>query len=112
MEGAHCRGSEACDTTPYYQPISEYGHAGNGCSVTGGHVYRGGAYPFLQGVYLYADFCSGHIWGLWRGSDGAVNNALLLPNAAAISSFGEDEAGELYVTDFGGTVHRLTAAAP
>jgi glucose/arabinose dehydrogenase len=112
MEGAHCRGGGACDTASYDQPIFEYGHAGNGCSITGGHVYRGSAIPSLQGVYLYADFCSGHIWGLWRGNDGAFKNALLLPNAAAVSSFGEDEALELYVTDFGGAVHRLVAAQP
>jgi glucose/arabinose dehydrogenase len=112
MEGAHCRGNEACDTSPYVQPVFEYGHAGNGCSITGGHVYRGQAQPALQGVYFYADFCSGNIWAWWRGSDGKMQNAKILPNAAAVASFGEDESGELYVADFGGFVHRLTATTP
>jgi hypothetical protein len=92
--------------------VYEYGHAGNGCSITGGHVYRGPAYPALQGVYFYADFCSGNIWAYWRGSDGKAQNARVLPNAAAVASFGEDENGELYVADFGGFVHRLAATTP
>ncbi len=107
MEGAHCRGDQACDTAGLQQPEFEYGHAGNGCSITGGSVYRGQAYPQLQGVYFYADFCSGNIWAYWRGTDGAAHNERVLPNAAAVASFGEDEAGELYVADFGGAIHRL-----
>ena len=59
--------------------------AGNGCSITGGGVYRGQAYSRLQGVYIYGDFCSGNIWALWRGTDGAAHNALVLPNAAAMT---------------------------
>jgi len=110
MEGAHCRGDKACNTDGLQLPVWEYGHAGNGCSITGGSVYRGQAYPALQGVYLYGDFCSGNIWAFWRGTDGTAHNARVLPNAAAMSSFGEDEAGELYIADFGGFVHRLVAA--
>jgi glucose/arabinose dehydrogenase len=109
MEGMHCRGGAACDRHAYVAPVAEYGHAGNGCSVTGGYVYRGQAYAMLRGVYFYGDFCSGNIWALWRTPGGELRNALVLPNAAAISSFGEDEAGELYVTEFGGTVRRLVA---
>ena len=112
MEGAHCRGDQPCDTAPYVQPVFEYGHAGNGCSITGGQVYRGQAYAALQGVYIYADFCSGNIWAYWRGSDGQAQNVRILPNAAAVASFGEDENGELYVADFGGFVHRLTVTTP
>ncbi len=112
MEGAHCRGDTACNTDGLQLPVWEYGHAGNGCSVTGGSVYRGQAYSALQGVYLYGDFCSGNIWAFWRGTDGTAHNALVLPNAAAMSSFGEDEAGELYIADFGGFVHRIVATTP
>jgi glucose/arabinose dehydrogenase len=107
MEGAHCRGDKACDSGGLIQPVFEYGHAGNGCSVTGGNVYRGQAHRALQGVYFYADFCSGHIWAYWRSSDGTTHSERVLPNAAAVASFGEDEAGELYVADFGGYIHRL-----
>mgnify|MGYP001000201984 CR=1 FL=1 len=112
MEGAHCRGDQACNTDGLQLPVWEYGHAGNGCSITGGGVYRGQAYSRLQGVYIYGDFCSGNIWALWRGTDGTAHNALVLPNAAAMSSFGEDEAGELYIADFGGSVHRLVMSVP
>lgn len=112
MEGAHCRGDKACNTEGLQLPVWEYGHAGNGCSITGGSVYRGQAYPALQGVYLYGDYCSGNIWAFWNGTDGTAHNALVLPNAAAMSSFGEDEAGELYVADFGGFVHRLVMSTP
>jgi glucose/arabinose dehydrogenase len=112
MEGAHCRGDKACDTGGLQLPEFEYGHAGNGCSVTGGNVYRGQAYPQLQGVYFYADFCSGNIWTYWRGTDGAAHNERILPNAAAVASFGEDEAGELYVADYGGFIHQLVIAPP
>ena len=63
MEGAHCRGDKACNTEGLQLPVWEYGHAGNGCSITGGSVYRGEAYSALQGVYLYGDFCSGNHLG-------------------------------------------------
>ena len=75
-------------------------------------MYRGQAYSALQGVYLYGDFCSGNIWAYWRAIGGTAHNARVLPNAAAMSSFGEDEAGELYIADFGGFVHRLVMSTP
>jgi glucose/arabinose dehydrogenase len=107
MEGPYCLGAPDCAKDGLVLPVAEYGHAGNGCSITGGYVYRGQAFPQLDGVYFYADFCSGNIWALWRPAGGALQTALILPKAAAISSFGEDEAGELYLADFGGIVHRL-----
>ena len=112
MEGAHCRGSQDCNTDGLQLPAWEYGHAGNGCSITGGGVYRGQAYGALQGVYIYGDFCSGNIWAYWRGTDGTAHNDLVLPNAAAMSSFGEDEAGELYIADFGRSVRRIVMTNP
>lgn len=108
-EGRHCKGNEDCDLSAFTLPIHEYGHAGNGCSVTGGRVYRGSAYPQLDGVYFFADFCSGNVWALWRTVGGAIQTALVLPKAMSITAFGVDEAGELYVTDFGGGVYRLVA---
>ncbi|HMN27769.1 MAG TPA: glucose dehydrogenase, partial [Caldilineaceae bacterium] len=60
-------------------------------------------FPLLNGVYFYADYCSGNLWALWRTAAG-MQSALVLPKAAAISSFGEDEAGEIYVTDIGGGI--------
>ncbi len=88
-------------------PIAEYDHS-LGCSVTGGYVYRGQAVPALTGTYLYGDYCSGRIWGLRRdGADWAAGQ--LLDTDLAITSFGEDEAGELYVVHHRGAVYRLAA---
>lgn len=86
-------------------PVAEYTRR-DGCSVTGGYVYRGRAIPALRGVYLFGDFCSGTVWGL-RRRDGGWRMAELLRTGLGISSFGEDEDGELYVVDYGGAVHRL-----
>jgi glucose/arabinose dehydrogenase len=108
MEGKNCRIEAGCPTQELVLPVLDYGHAGNGCSVTGGYVYQGEAYPVINGVYFFADFCSGNVWAYWRPSSGDGRMELILAKAAAISSFGEDEAGELYVTDFGGgVVYRL-----
>ena len=77
-------------------PAFEYSHE-EGCSVTGGYVYRGSRLPALLGVYVYADFCSGKIWGL-RYDDGvAADNALLAESGLSITAFGEGVEGELYI---------------
>jgi glucose/arabinose dehydrogenase len=104
MEGAHCFQSGQCDSAGLTQPLAEYDH-GQGCSVTGGHVYRGAQFPALAGVYLYGDFCSGKIWGVRPGGQ-AVE---LLDTDMSISSFGEDETGELYVMDYRGSVYQIRA---
>jgi uncharacterized repeat protein (TIGR01451 family) len=107
MEGKHCFNSDSCNQTGLVLPIVEYRHS-EGCSVTGGVVYRGQQYPRLQGLYLYGDYCSGTIWGL-KGTSTAVQQGLLLDSGYSISTFGEDEAGETYVADHGGgTIYRIT----
>lgn len=78
-----------------------------GCSVTGGYVYRGAADTALRGAYLYADFCSGAIWGLRHDGGGMTDQRLLLDTSLGIVSFGEDAAGELYITAFDGQVYRV-----
>jgi hypothetical protein len=89
-------------------PIAEYGHD-EGCSVTGGYVYRGAAIPALRGTYLFSDYCSGHLWGLKpQGAKWSLTR--LLETGASVSSFGEDDAGELYVVDHGGTIYRIVPA--
>jgi glucose/arabinose dehydrogenase len=110
VEGSYCFEPESgCDASGLEMPIAEYDH-GQGCSVTGGAVYRGSRYPQMVGVYFYGDFCSGSIWGLWRNVTGEWTSALLLQTSLSISSFGEDAAGELYVLDYsGGSVHHLIA---
>ncbi len=87
-------------------PIFEYSHS-LGCSVTGGVVYRGAAIAELQAVYLFGDWCSGRIWGAWRDQEWAWQAAELMKTALPISSFGEDEAGEVYVIDYEGAVYRF-----
>ena len=99
-----------CAAADLVDPIAEYGHD-VGRSVTGGFVYRGSAYPALQGRYFYADFGSGIIWSITKtGSnpDTWSTPRLELDTDLNISSFGQDDAGELYVVDYGGTVRRLT----
>jgi len=90
-------------------PVAEYAHD-QGCSVTGGAVYRGAALPDWQGVYLYGDYCTGLIWGLRRSPDGSWQQGPLFETGGNITSFGEDEAGEIYLADYSGTIYRLSPA--
>jgi glucose/arabinose dehydrogenase len=103
MEGAHCLREQPCDQTGFIMPIAEYGRDG-GCSITGGYVYRGSRYPALGGSYFFADFCSGKIWVLRLGEPASVQ----LESGLNVSSFGEDEAGELYLADFQGAIYQIT----
>ncbi|MER3459138.1 MAG: glucose dehydrogenase, partial [Chloroflexota bacterium] len=94
-------------------PLAEYPTHENGtCAVTGGYVYRGQAHPAMVGGYFYADYCGGQIWALAPSPDGTWQSTLLLDTDLSISSFGEDEAGELYITTFDGVLYRLVAVAP
>ena len=106
MEGSRCFADPACSGAGLVLPVAEYLHGNGDCSVTGGHVYRG-SIPALQGIYLYGDLCSGRIWGLKR--NGVVwENRLLIDTAFTISTFGEDESGELYLADYaGGDIYRI-----
>jgi glucose/arabinose dehydrogenase len=98
MEGTHCVTS-GCDTTGLVQPILEYGHVNGQCSISGGYVYRGTDHAALDGVYFYGDYCSGAIWVATQAAGGIWQSALAVSSGLLVSSFGEDEAGELYVTD-------------
>jgi glucose/arabinose dehydrogenase len=100
------------DTPPanavFTWPVSEYSHA-DGCAVTGGYVYRGTALPELQGIYFYGDYCSGNVWGLIETSLDKWQSRILFTTSAKITTFGVDEAGELYMTDYGtGRILRLS----
>jgi len=108
-----------CAGPTFTDPVLEYAHAAGRCSVTGGFRYRGDAEPRLRGVYLYADFCTGEVFGTVPRCDGAWESRLLLHAPFNITTFGEDSAGELYVSEFVGgnpapatsKVHRLILAA-
>ncbi|MEO8612192.1 MAG: PQQ-dependent sugar dehydrogenase [Chloroflexota bacterium] len=105
-EGLHpYQNGQAIGAVP---PIAEYNHS-DGCSVTGGYVYRGNALPDLQGTYLFGDYCSGTIWAAKRDASGAWQTHVLMNSGIPVSSFGEDEAGELYVVNYGGSLLRLAA---
>jgi glucose/arabinose dehydrogenase len=100
MEGLHCFPADRpCDRTGLTLPVREYDHT-QGCSVTGGYVYRGQEFPLLTGIYLFGDYCSGRIWGLAQsGDDGDWRVARLAQADVRLSAFGEDEQGELYLVD-------------
>ena len=103
MEGTHCfEPEENCPTDNLTLPIIEYpqnfGDEFIGCAVIGGYQYRSTAIPQLFGMYIYADFCSGKIWGS-RESNGQWESAVLLDSNRSITSFGEDMNGSLYVSD-------------
>jgi glucose/arabinose dehydrogenase len=87
-------------------PVAEYDH-NKGCSVTGGYVYRGTALPELAGTYIFGDYCAGVLWTLKRDAAGEwqVSDFGRLPTN--ITSFGEDEAGELYLVSYKGVIYRL-----
>jgi uncharacterized protein (TIGR03437 family) len=116
MEGMHCYLAN-CNQQGLTMPVAEYPH-GQECSITGGFVYRGRVSPGLRGTYIYGDFCSGRIWGVERAGAG-WRNRLLLASGFGITTFGEDEAGEIYVASFedesiyhleGGLAPRFSAA--
>ena len=109
MEGAHCYNSSSCNQNGLILPIAEYDH-NEGTAIIGGFVYRGTAISQLQGSYVFGDFSSGKIWMLRETSSGSWTRTLLVSTSRTISSFGQDQAGELYVVDYGtGAVLKLAA---
>ncbi|HKY71044.1 MAG TPA: PQQ-dependent sugar dehydrogenase [Nitrospira sp.] len=112
MEGAHCYNpEEGCSPEGLIFPIAEYGHEEGRCSITGGYVYRGSAVPGLRGTYLFGDYCSGELFALSASANrrGSAVPRILMRTGLRISSFGEDEAGEVYVVDHRGALYRLAA---
>jgi glucose/arabinose dehydrogenase len=113
-EGFHDFNMAGCEGIQMVLPVAEYRNRGYDCSVTGGFVYRGGVYERMQGVYFYGDYCSGKIWGLQQ-QDGEWINRLLLESSAGrrLTTFGEDEQGNLYIADLeGGTIMQLVDTNP
>jgi glucose/arabinose dehydrogenase len=106
-EGRHRYEGEEIEGTTF--PVVEYGRS-DGCSVSGGYVYRGEELPELDGLYLYGDYCQGTIWWLEQGDDGWENGVFQYTDFD-ITSFGQDASGELYVVDRGGGVYRLEGPA-
>ena len=106
FEGTRCTMLDpSCDPSPFVAPIAEYDHSGGRCSVTGGYAYRGSRGTFPPGAYVYGDYCSGEVFLL------TTQVEFLGFSFANISSFGEDEEGELYLVNHNGAVSRFTAAS-
>ncbi len=109
MEASHCfNPPTGCDTSGLTMPIAEYSHS-EGEAIVGGYVYHGSKIPTLQNAYIFGDYGSGKIWTLTENGSGGWTRTPLLSTGGNISSFGQDQAGEVYVVDLSGTVSQLTA---
>jgi uncharacterized protein (TIGR03437 family) len=106
MEGNACFRA-GCNPQGLVRPVAEYAHSGGNCSITGGFVYRGNATPGLRGTYLYGDYCTGQLFAAMQRN--GVVNVVLPPLATGfrITSFGEDEAGEVYFATTAGALWRV-----
>jgi glucose/arabinose dehydrogenase len=109
-EGRHCFRDEGCSTEGLTPPVTEYSHD-LGCSVTGGVVYRGSAWPELVGAYLFADYCSGRLWAIDGASESVDEPVVVAETGRSIAGFGEDAAREVYLADLSGSLLRLVAPA-
>jgi glucose/arabinose dehydrogenase len=117
-EGLHecptCNTS-GCATTGFTDPIYEYQHTNpNGCSISGGYVYRGGIYGGMFGWYLFTDYCSGRIWGSYPNGSGGFTTSVLTTNTTItnnLSTFGEDYVGELYLAgQSNGRIYKISVS--
>jgi hypothetical protein len=105
MEGSECFQDDDCDKDSFVLPVSEYGHE-DGCSITGGYVYRGHAIPELDGHFFYSDFCSAFIRS-YSPSTGNHDWTQMTGSIPGVSGFGVGGDDELYVVSHGGTVYRV-----
>jgi glucose/arabinose dehydrogenase len=107
MEGTHCYGSSSCARSGLLLPVTEYSHS-DGCSVTGGVVYRGSRLAQLRGHYFYADYCQGWIRSFRYANNQATEQRTWdLGSIGQILSFGEDSSSEMYVLSANGRVYRF-----
>ncbi len=107
-EGMHPYQDQPPANATFTWPVAEYSHS-EGCAVTGGYIYRGSALPEWQGVYFYGDYCSGSVWGLIQAGQDNWQSKILFSTGTKITTFGVDEAGEIYLADYqSGTLLRLT----
>ena len=108
MEGAHCYNAATCNAVGLTPPVHEYDHS-QGCSITGGFVYRGAAIPELRGHYLYSDYCTGFLRSLRVPVGGSAVDHRTWPigSIGNILSFGRDASGEMYMLSANGRVYRI-----
>jgi glucose/arabinose dehydrogenase len=108
-EGAHCFEPPEDCITDSIDPVTEYDRS-LGASVTGGFVYRGSAVPELVGWYVFGDFISGRLFAVPEDSVTGTEPEVLLETGLAIAAFGESVNGELFVVNYGGSIHQVTGA--
>jgi len=113
LEGTHCYNPPTGCSAPtaYVAPVAEYNHGSGdsyGCAITGGYAYRGSAYPSMYGIYFAGDYCTGRVFGMQNVGGSWFFTQLAQPGFN-ISSFGEDEAGNLYMVDLGGGVYQVVS---
>lgn len=109
MEGRSCYDPSRCPLAGDVLPAAQYTHVGGNCAITGGYVYRGAGYPVLVGQYVFADFCSGRIWSMPSGG-GTADMVERADTSQNITSFGENEAGELFAVTADGRLYRILAS--
>jgi glucose/arabinose dehydrogenase len=111
MEGTLCYQAAGCSTAGLTLPAFEYDHGinnANGCSISGGYVYRGKAIPELAGRYFYSDYCAGYLKSFLAGQAGvSAPSDWMIPRVGAVLSFGRDADGELYLLAADGKVYQL-----
>jgi hypothetical protein len=118
MEGSGCLGDRPCDPEAHEAPALAYSHTEGGeehCAIIGGYAYRGGGGSLPLGTYLFGDHCSSLIWAvpvaeLIEGKTEAIVAGRLDPGYGQLSSFGEDDDGELYAVTTGGFILHVHAA--
>lgn len=107
MEGRHCfHPKTGCDKRGLTPPVYEYRNGGERCAIVGGYVYRGARLAALAGTYVFADFCSGEVFGL-KVRQGRYTAERLFTSPSRVLTFGEDASRELYLGTGGGEVYRL-----
>jgi glucose/arabinose dehydrogenase len=112
VEGTHCFGARTCNRQGLHLAVYEYPHR-EGCSITGGHVYRGKALPELDGLYFFSDYCTallrsfrfrnGRVSDVWDWKEALDPESQL----ANVASFGLDQEGELYIVGHDGPIFKL-----
>ena len=108
MEASSCFSASTCNKSGLELPVLEYGHGDGSCSITGGFAYRGSALPEIAGHYFYADFCVGNVKSfLFQSGAATEKRSWDLGSVGSITSFGEDAAGELYLTSSNGGIYKF-----
>lgn len=106
MEAKHCFRSEQCEQKGLEPPIFEYGRS-EGCSIIGGHVYRGNSIEFLYGTYIFGDFCSGKIWSIRYDNEEVTDFTEISDLGSPITAFGEDQQKQIYILSLDGNIYKF-----